>query len=855
YGTRHNYDLVGRRIESIDAAGNQTWIFHDAQGRPTFVVRGVHDSGNVANAQGEVTETRYDAFGQVIDSIAYTGRITLGVPGSRASAQSAIATLGAIGASDSRAQYAYDQRGLLTQLTDAEGYRSTYTYNAFGERATQQDWELDNSLRRTVTSTWDKRGLLTGVAEAGGGLNRSQGTTYDAFGRVLTRTDARGIVSTASYDRMGRQIGQSTDLGNGRIEGTSTSYDAYSRVLTRTDAVGKVTTYAYSDTNRTMTVSSAEGVVVTTAYTRLGQTLTVSQLLPGGGTAVSSFSYDRDGHVTAQTDALGKTTTHTYDARQLLTTTTDASGRKIEYRYDALGRTLQRIEDPGAGKLNLTTTTVYDGQGRRITVTDASGRVTAMVYDRKGNLIETTRDPNGLALKTTYSWDRDGRQLTVTEGAGSATATTTAYGYDALGRRISETRGSGVLNLTTSYEYDANDNVTRGIDASGRITRYSYDGANRMRFSIDGASGVIEVAYDLAGRATMTRAYAKALDASTLGVAPSEAQVSGLVSAQSLANDALDEATYRLYDGDGRVRLGIDGTGGVSETVYDVAGRVARQTRYAQAATLTTTLRNALVAGTATVAGVGVPASASDESVRYVYDAAGQTTFKIDGGGQTTQFAYDAAGRVVSDHRYIAPIVLTPALLVKLDAGTATATDIAGAAATNATTPPWSTGFESSTPAGLNVSSLDPLNNGGGKIENGRLVFGRVASSTTTGWPTVWTNSSYTLADGLTYRAEIATDTTQTNNNLMFLLRNTAGGVDEGIHIGNGQLYLYRKSAGVAGTFTALGALNANTTYVTEIETTATSIVTYVYAKGQSRTSGYSVSRAVTSAQFGSFQL
>ncbi|MFZ2754355.1 MAG: hypothetical protein WAZ48_13025, partial [Lysobacteraceae bacterium] len=42
---------------------------------------------------------------------------------------------------------------------------------------------------------------------------------------------------------------------------------------------------------------------------------------------------------------------------------------------------------------------------------------------------------------------------------------------------------------------------------------------------------------------------------------------------------------------------------------------------------------------------------------------------------------------------------------------------------------------------------------------------------------------------------------------------------------------------------------------VTEIETTATSIVTYVYAKGQSRTSGYSVSRAVTSAQFGSFQL
>ena len=37
---------------------------------------GVADSGNVPNALGEVTETRYNAFGQVSESITYTGRIT-----------------------------------------------------------------------------------------------------------------------------------------------------------------------------------------------------------------------------------------------------------------------------------------------------------------------------------------------------------------------------------------------------------------------------------------------------------------------------------------------------------------------------------------------------------------------------------------------------------------------------------------------------------------------------------------------------------------------------------------------------------------------------------------------------------
>ncbi|MFZ5875159.1 MAG: DUF6531 domain-containing protein, partial [Nitrospirota bacterium] len=61
YGVRHGYDLLGRRTESVDAQGNKTWYFYDSEGRQTFVVRGVHDAGNVQNAQGEVRQTRYDA--------------------------------------------------------------------------------------------------------------------------------------------------------------------------------------------------------------------------------------------------------------------------------------------------------------------------------------------------------------------------------------------------------------------------------------------------------------------------------------------------------------------------------------------------------------------------------------------------------------------------------------------------------------------------------------------------------------------------------------------------------------------------------------------------------------------------
>ena len=653
YGVRHSYDLVGRRTESIDAAGNKTWYFYDAAGRQTFVVRGMHDALNVQNAQGEVQETRYNAFGQVIDSIAYTGRITLGVAGSRASAQSAIQSL-TIGGADSRIQLRYDRRGQLSERIDAENYRTLYTYTAFGEVRTQQDLELDNSVRRTVTNSYDGRGLLTAQSEAGGALNRSVGVIYDAFGRATTRTDARGNTVGFAYDRLGRMLSQTANNVSGRNEAVSTAYDAFDRVITQTDALGRVTTYAHSDTARSITVTTPEGVAATTVSNRFGQSVTLSQTLPNGTVATSTTTYNKDGQVDTVVDALNRTVVdNAYDARGLLTSTVDASGRRVDYSYDAAGRTLTRREDPTG--LNLTTTWTYDGQGRQLTVTDASGVRTALSYDRKGNLIEAVLDPNGLALRTTYAWDRDGRQLTMTQGAGTAAAMTVAYAYDAFGRRITETVSPGTLNLVTTYAYDANDNVVRKTDASNRTTRYSYDAANRMRFSVDDAGGVSEVAYDAAGRATMTRSYAKVANIAGLATAPSEADMAALVTAQALANDAQDEVNYRIYDRDGRLVMTVDGTGGVIEIDYDSAGRKVLERRYAQAAALSATLRGQLRAGTATIDTVRALAgvnAAKDVQTRYVYDAAGQVVFMLDAVGAVTRNWYDAAGRVVASRRY-----------------------------------------------------------------------------------------------------------------------------------------------------------------------------------------------------------
>ncbi|MBW8810443.1 MAG: RHS repeat protein, partial [Lysobacter sp.] len=633
YGTRHGYDGLGRRIESIDADGHKTWYFYDADGRPTYTVRGLPGTTGVLNARGEVSQVRYSAFGDAIETTAYTGVLTIAVPGDRDSVAGALTTLAYTAASDSRRTYAYNRRGQLTGATDAESASTRYSYDGYGDRV-REERLIGANVALRIDSVYDRRGLLTSRDDAvGSAVARHLSWAYDAFGQTVQSTDARGAIVRFGYDRRGRQITR-TQTVSGRDEIVATAYDAFDRVLSELDASGRRTRYVYDTAARSMQVISDENVSVTTVYNRFGQQQTVTQSLPGGRSAISEFQYDRNGRLLSAMDTLRNESRSEYDARGLLSqiSVTEGEGtatpRKIGYEYDALGRRTREIVDPGG--LGLTTDYVYDANDNLIRRYVADTVFTYRSYYDQANRPIYSVDPNGAVTRHWY--DAAGREVA-----------TRAY--------LNPIAVSSLSDATSIAQLDALVAASAGDQGGFQV----YDRDGRVRFVIDLQNRVSERRYDAAGRLAAELRYAgtlalsaQLLDRLRLGTATA-AEIAGLTGALPGSDTRV---VRHVYDDAGRERYTLVQDGAatltVSERRYDESGRVLAELSYGVRIAIGTgddvfAVGNALAA-----------AGGADNSRRshYVYDRAGRMRYSVDDAGAVTGNEYDEAGRLTLVRRY-----------------------------------------------------------------------------------------------------------------------------------------------------------------------------------------------------------
>ena len=652
------YDKADRLVRSTDENGNVTRYYYDQDGRQVYVV----------NALGEVEGNTYNALGQLVTETRYGTPLAAGTLASLQGGLVDAAITNAVkgianNAFDSKTSYAYNKDGTVASSSDALGNLTFYSYNAFGE---QRGVTIPIATSSNLTSifAYDRRGLLLSTSADSSGINATSTQTYDAFGRVVQNTDARGNSSSIKYDRQGRQVRLTDALGSVQ----STTYDAFDRVRTQTDALGNVTTTSYDSATRTTTMTTPEGVTVRTSTNRHGQ---VASVVDGRGNTVT-YTYDANGNLTQTDLPLQRSGKQAFDKANRLIETADERGIRTVMEYDAADRVLTRTVDPSTASpaytgLNLVTRYEYDALGRQTRTVDPGGVATVTEYDLNGQVTKQIVDvgTGKLNLTTTTTYDQRGKTLTVTDPAG----TKTQYKYDKLGRRTEEVVDPAGLALKTSYGYDRNDNViikTVSNPAGDSNTRYAYDANDQLVYTIDPLGYVRENTYDGENQLVKVRIYTRPISVPNLTVtsidggsqpapgitiAPtlSMADIQQALAARVDPQSAADSVERRQYDKDGRLAWTVDAIGAVTRYQYDANGNVVKKTAYANP-----------ISPTALATSVIEDAS-RDQVTLNVYDAANRLSYTIDGLGAVTGYDYDANGNIVKQTAY--GLTITPKTL------------------------------------------------------------------------------------------------------------------------------------------------------------------------------------------------
>jgi RHS repeat-associated protein len=552
------------------------------------------------------------------------------------------------------------QRDARSDSATDETYKSSWTYNAFGEETkvttpATEDFPAGRNTSKTYTdgseAAADGGTMPAGMVQSAKDFKGNETTyTYSAAGDLVSETSPSGLVTKHTHDALGRVI-STTEISKAHPEGVTTTitYDGLGKVLTRTGPGLKNEVTGKTHTSNWSATYDADGLMLTE---------TNADARGGDAARTTTYTYDAYGRQETITGPEGAVTRFGYDLKGQKISSTDARGATLGYTYTARGELATTVlkgwtgsplaPQPAADV--VTESIAYDPAGRVASKTDAMGRATTYTYYADNLPFEE------IAKGAKLNGSGTGRDVVMSsrayDAAGHLTQQTTGGGtqridaaYDAAGRNTSQVVDPETLARKTSFAYDANDNVTKmtrtGAGTSrSEVSEFEYDVLNKptkQTIHNDGADLVTTLTVDDRGLVTaMTDPRGNATGANaadfTTNVTYNAARLPVLLqmpAVQVERNGAAtrDRPVSKLgYNAFGETTSQVDPEGRITTATYDRAGRVLTQTLPAytppggQPITPTTTAE---------------------------YDAAGQLIKATDQRGRTTTALYDVLGRKV----------------------------------------------------------------------------------------------------------------------------------------------------------------------------------------------------------------
>jgi RHS repeat-associated protein len=277
------------------------------------------------------------------------------------------------------------------------------------------------------------------------------------------------------------------------LESSATFDPLAGRVATRTDANGNVTTYSYDSLARIKTISSPRPAdplpLVTYEYapTAPGYAYAVAHHYDAfnPGDAIDTVTF---------VDGIGRTTQTKRDASIFVApgqlaaagrivsgaTNFDALGRPVEQFYPTVDTQAQTDYETvvPAGPL---TTTAYDLYDRPTNIVEPGSRITTIAYEYG------KRDGAGPQLyRTTMTDPRLRQELTFTDVRGMVLAI--------------DDQPAGLAPLRTRFDYDGMGQLLRVVDTAGNETTHTYDMLGRRTATVTPDAGLVEYGFDDEGK-------------------------------------------------------------------------------------------------------------------------------------------------------------------------------------------------------------------------------------------------------------------------------------------------------------------------------------------------------------------
>lgn len=216
--TQYVYDNLGRRIEQhVDPSGLNltTYTSYDKKGNAVtvtdanlYVTRYVYDANDrpafAIDAQGNVTQTAYDANGKVVQTTKYATPISLSGLSAATVPTDIQSRLASNAAQDATELRRYDRDGRLVWIVDATGAVTQNSYDANGNVVKRLAYAMRlgaNDLAALKTNAATVPAPAVDAAH-----DRVTQIAYDALGRAIYIVDANGAVVEQHYDGNGNSI-------------------------------------------------------------------------------------------------------------------------------------------------------------------------------------------------------------------------------------------------------------------------------------------------------------------------------------------------------------------------------------------------------------------------------------------------------------------------------------------------------------------------------------------------------------------------------------------------------------------------------------------------------------------------